>query len=70
MPNLQRELIVILFFLTETMELRLIHTFFFCPRPFVSLSFPHDYVMSCSNNGWDSRCCLHLKKNVINVFNE
>lgn len=44
--------------------------FFFCPRPFVSLSFPHDYVMSCSNNGWDSRCCLHLKKNVINVFNE
>lgn len=55
--NLQWELIV-MFFLTETMELRLIHIYF-CP--FVSLSFPHDYVMSCSNKG-GTRCCLHHKK--------
>lgn len=55
-----------LFFFTETMELCVIH--FFCPCPVVSLSFPHDYVMSRSNKG-GTCCCLH-HKNVINVCNE
>lgn len=32
-----------------------------CPRRFVSVSFPHDNVMSCSNKG-GTRCCLHHKK--------
>lgn len=48
------------FFLTKTMELCLIHIFF-CPCPFVSLSFPHDYEMSCSKKG-GTCCCLHHKK--------
>lgn len=47
-------------FLKETMELRIIHTFS-VPVPFVSLLFPHDYMMSYSSKG-GTYCCLHHKK--------